>query len=64
MPSLPNPEMNGIYGMPSGYDANGHICAGAAVGAGLALPEVPGTQQGSCRASPPSIGPDEPPSGC
>jgi hypothetical protein len=63
-PSLPSPETNGVYGVPSGYDANGHICSGAAVGAGVALPEVPGTQQGACRGSPPSIGPDEPPSGC
>jgi len=64
MPALPNPETNGVYGMPSGYDANGHICTGASVGAGVELPEVPGTQQGACRIAPPSIGPDEPPSGC
>ncbi|HEV7555959.1 MAG TPA: hypothetical protein VGO00_10910, partial [Kofleriaceae bacterium] len=30
MPTLPTPESNGIYGVPSGYDLDGQLCTGAA----------------------------------
>jgi hypothetical protein len=64
MPTLPTPEASGIYGVLSGYDLNGRLCAGAAVGAGISDPAVAGTLEGTCRPSPQSIGPDEPAPGC
>lgn len=63
-PMLPSAETGGIYGTPSGYDADGAICTGAAVGAGTPLAEVVGTIDGTCRPTPPSIGPNEPLPGC
>ena len=63
-PVLPTPEMNGIYGVPSGYDLTGHVCTGAAVHAGTSDPAVLGTLEGMCRPTPPSIGPDEPAPSC
>jgi hypothetical protein len=53
-----------ILGMPSGYDMTGRLCAGPAVRAGVAIPELAGTLDGACRADPPSIGPDEPGPDC
>jgi hypothetical protein len=53
-----------ITGMPSGYDMTGRLCAGAAVGTGVAIPELAGTLAGDCRPDPPSIGPDEPGPDC
>jgi hypothetical protein len=53
-----------ILGMPSGYDMTGRLCAGAAVRAGVAIPELAGTLDGDCRPDPPSIGPDEPGPDC
>jgi len=66
MPNLPASlsETMGVYDRPSGYDSNGRLCAGGAVGAGLALPEVTGTLGGACRPAPPSIGPSERDPGC
>lgn len=67
MPNLPTAESNGVYGVPSGHDTAGNLCAsagGAAAGAGLVLPEVPGTREGTCRPAPPSIGPSEVDAGC
>jgi len=63
-PVLPTPDPVGIYGMPSGYDDTGKLCTGAAQHAGIALPEVAGTLDGTCRSDPPSIGPSEPAPGC
>ena len=65
--SLPTAETMGIYGTQSGYTAAGRLCAAAsspAARAATPLPEVPGTLQGQCRPSPPSIGPSEPDLGC
>ncbi len=63
-PPLPVPETNGIYEVPSGYNAAGLLCAGgAAIAKGVRLPEVDGTREGACRPDPPSIGPNEP-GGC
>jgi hypothetical protein len=62
MPASGEPGM--IYNMPSGYDAAGQLCTGAAAHAGVLVPEAPGTFDGECRAMPPSIGPDEPAAGC
>lgn len=59
-PPLPVTETNSIYGVASGYDALGRLCAGgAAIGAGPTLPEVTGTFAGACRATPRSIGPSD-----
>ncbi len=64
-PPLPVPETNGIYGMPSGYDAQGRLCAGgAAIGTGPTVTEVKGTFSGECRTTPRSIGPGEFDGGC
>ena len=67
MPTFPAPltEPGGVYDRPSGYDASGRLCAGGgAIGAGVAVPEVTGTIDGTCRAQPPSIGPGERDPGC
>lgn len=64
---LPTPETMGFNGRQSGYRDNGQLCASAnspAAGAAAPLPEVPGTLQGQCRGTPPSIGPSEPDPGC
>jgi hypothetical protein len=63
-PTLPTPEANGIYGVPSGYDLDGHLCTGAAARAGTSDSAAIGTLEGMCRPTPPSIGPDEPAPGC
>lgn len=69
-PTFPAPlaETMGIYTRPSGYDATGRLCSGGgAAGAGLVLPEVTGTLEGTCRPAPPappSIGPSERDPGC
>jgi hypothetical protein len=62
MSLAPGGETGGIYGMPSGYLLDGTtLCtSGAATGAGVAVPEAPGTSRGTCRPNPPSIGPSEP----
>lgn len=62
MSLAPAGETGGVYGMPSGYMPDGTtLCAsGAAPGAGIAVPEVQGTNRGTCRPNPPSIGPSEP----
>jgi hypothetical protein len=67
MPTFPGApaETMGIYDKPSGYDDMGKLCSGGgAVGAGIALPDVTGTLAGTCRPSPPSIGPSERDPGC
>lgn len=64
-PVFPVPETNGIYGVPSGYDAAGNLCAGGnAIAAGVLVPGDPGTIGGACRPMPPSIGPNEPDGSC
>lgn len=67
-PDLPAAETGGVIGLPSGY---GHIpdapsqslgatCVGAAeAGAGVPVPEVTGTLDGTCRREPTAIGPQE-----
>jgi hypothetical protein len=67
MPTFPGApaETMGIYDKPSGYDDMGTLCSGGgAIGAGIALPDVTGTLAGTCRPSPPSIGPSERDPGC
>jgi hypothetical protein len=66
-PLLPTPEAMGFYGKASRYRAGGQLCASdnsPAAGAATPLREVPGTLQGECRGTPPSIGPSEPDPGC
>ena len=64
-PPLPVIETSGIYGVPSGYDAQGRLCAGgAAIGTGTVVPEVNGTFLGECHTTPRSIGPQNPDTGC
>jgi hypothetical protein len=70
MPTFPATvsETMSIYDKPSGYDDMGKLCSsGGAIAAGVVLPEVTGTLDGSCRPappSPPSIGPSERDPGC
>jgi hypothetical protein len=67
-PSLPVAETAGVVGDASGYGhlpddpfaAIGATCVGASeAGAGVAVPEVTGTLDGSCRVAPPAIGPQQ-----
>jgi hypothetical protein len=66
LPMLPTPETRGIYSQQSGYRDDGRLCGtgGPAAGAATPLSEVPGTLQGKCRGTTPSIGPSEPDPGC